>query len=171
MTRWWTSSVAAAALSAAAWTLVARAQQPAATAQRPGDPARRTPSSARDPAENSAAIKGRVVDADGRPIAQVQLTLQGSQARDPRHETTGADGRYEAGELAADGYTVIASKTGYATTEFGPRRASYPGTKVRVADGETVERIDFILPRAGAIIGRVSDENGDPVQEIGRAHV
>jgi carboxypeptidase family protein len=120
--------------------------------------------SATDPAENSAVVKGRVVGPDGRPLGQVQLTLQGSQARDPRHETTNADGRYEAGGLTADSYTVIASKTGYATTEFGQRRVSYPGTKVRVRDGETAERIDFVLPRATAIAARVSDENGDSVQ-------
>jgi len=37
-------------------------------------------------------------------------------------------------------------------------------TKVRVAGGDVIERIDFTLSRASAITGRVSDENGDPIQ-------
>jgi protocatechuate 3,4-dioxygenase beta subunit len=164
MTRMRPSLLGAVMLAAAAWGFAVDAQQPAATAQRPGDPTRRPATSATDAAENSAVIKGRVVGPDGRPIGQVQLTLQGSQAPNPRLETTNADGRYEAGGLAADAYTVVASKTGYATTEFGQRRAAYPGTKVRVRDGETTERIDLIMQRAAAIAGRVSDENGDPVQ-------
>jgi hypothetical protein len=35
-----------------------------------------------------------------------------------------------------------------------------------VRDGETVERIDFTLPRAGVISGRVVDELGDPVAGV-----
>ena len=101
---------------------------------------------------------------DGRPLRQAQIQLFGSLTREPRHESTDADGRYEAGRLPPDAYTLVASKPGYATMEFGQRRMSYPGTRVRVAGGEVVERIDFTLSRASAITGRVSDENGDPIQ-------
>jgi hypothetical protein len=152
----------AAALATAAWTTSTPAQQSPPTVQRPGETAR--PRLPIDATENTSVIKGRVVDTDGRPLSQVQVRLFGSLSPDPRNESTDADGRYEADELPADSYTLIASKTGYTTTEFGQRRASYPGTKVRVGVGEVIERLDFTLPHAGVITGRVSDENGDPVQ-------
>jgi hypothetical protein len=158
----WKRALVAAALATAAWTISAPAQQSPPTVQRPGETARPRPPA--DAAENTSVIKGRVIDADGRPLSQALVQVFGSLARDPRSESTDTDGRYEAGGLSADSYTVIASKTGYATTEFGQRRISYSGTKVRVGVGEVVERIDFTLPHAGAITGRVSDENGDPVQ-------
>jgi hypothetical protein len=158
----WKRAFVATALATAAWITSAPAQQSPPTVQRPGETARPRPPT--DAAENTSVIKGRVVDADGRPLRQVQVRLFGSLARDPRNESTDTDGRYEADELPADSYTLIASKTGYTTTEFGQRRASYPGTKVRVGVGEVIERIDITLPHAGAITGRVSDENGDPVQ-------
>ena len=137
---------------------------PPQTAQRPGETARRSPAATTGVDDNTAVIKGRVVGADGRPLRQAEIQLLGSLAREPRRESTDADGGYEASGLLPDSYTLVASKPGYATMEFGQRRLAYPGTKVRVGGGDVVERIDFTLPRASAITGRVSDENGDPVQ-------
>jgi hypothetical protein len=134
------------------------------TAQRPGETPQRTATLPKGPSENFAAIKGRVVAVDGRPLGRVQIQLVGSGAGNARRGFTDADGQYEIDELPADAYTVTASKTGYVTAEFGQRRFSYPGTQIRLREGERIERIDFTLVRAGAITGRVADENGDPVQ-------
>jgi hypothetical protein len=158
----WKPALVAAALTAAVWTISAHAQQSPQPVQRPGETTRPRPPA--DATESTSVIKGRVVGADGRPLGQAQVQLFGSLARDPRTESTDADGRYEAGGLPADAYTLIARKSGYVTTEFGQRRVPYSGTKVRVGVHEVVDRIDFTLPHAAAITGRVSDENGDPVQ-------
>ena len=79
-------------------------------------------------------------------------------------EATDADGRFEFKEVPAGTYTVTARKTGFATMEFGQRRTTDPGKRIKVADAETVERIDLTLPAASAMTGRVIDENGDPVE-------
>ena len=59
---------------------------------------------------------------------------------------------------------MTASKLGYMTVAFGQRRASDRGDIVTVAAGATVEHIDIVLPRGGVIAGRITDENGDPVE-------
>jgi protocatechuate 3,4-dioxygenase beta subunit len=157
-------SILAAACVVATWTLAAQVAQTPQTVQRPGEPTRRPSMPGSDADAKTAVIRGRVVDVDGRPLRQAQIQLTGTRTREPRNESSDVDGRYEAGQLPADIYTVIASKPGYVTVEHGQRGASYPGTRIRIAEGEVVERIDFTLPRAAAIAGRVSDENGDPAQ-------
>jgi carboxypeptidase family protein len=149
--------------------LAAGPAQPPQTVQRPGETAPRPRAPGSGTTEPTGVVRGHVVGADGRPLRQAQVKLAGSALQQPRNETTDADGRYEATGLPADTYTITAGRTGYATIEFGQRRLSYPGTRVKVGDGEVVERIDFVLPRAGTIAGRVVDENGDPVEGAGVA--
>jgi hypothetical protein len=154
--------MSASTLIAAAAALALSGQvQPATQAtQHPGElTTRPTPGLRGD----SAVIRGRITTLDGQPLRQADVTISAPRMPQPQRESTDADGRYEARGLAADAYTIIVSKTGFATTEFGQRRASYPGRRVTVSDGEVLEHIDVILSRAGTIAGRVSDENGDPV--------
>jgi Carboxypeptidase regulatory-like domain len=152
-------SASIAVAAAMALALSGQTQPATQTTQRPGEPTRRPATGLR---ADTAVIRGRITTVDGRPIAQAEVTVS-APLQQPRRETTDADGRYEARGLAADAYTISVSKSGFATTEFGQRRASYPGRRVNVGDGEVLEHIDLVLPRAGTITGRVSDENGDPV--------
>jgi hypothetical protein len=147
-------------VAALALALSGQVQPATQTTQRPGEPARQAAPGSRD---DNAVIRGRVTTVDGRPLAQADVTISAPRLQQPRRESTDADGRYEARGLAADAYTISVSKTGFATTEFGQRRTSYPGRRVTVGDGEVLEHIDVVLPHAGTIAGRVSDENGDPV--------
>ena len=39
-------------------------------------------------------------------------------------------------------------------------------SRIDVLDGQTVEKIDFSLPRGGVITGRILDEFGDPVADV-----
>jgi hypothetical protein len=150
-------------VAAVATALSGQTQPATQTTQRPGEPTRRPAPGLRS---DSAVIRGRITTIDGRPLAQADVTISAPRMPQPRRESTDADGRYEARGLAADAYTISASKTGFATTELGQRRASYPGRRVTVGDGEVLEHIDIVLARAGTIAGRVSDENGDPLMGV-----
>jgi hypothetical protein len=72
-----------------------------------------------------------------------------------RVTTTDAEGRYEFLELPAGRFSVSVTKAGYVPLQYGQRRPFEAGTPVNVADGETVERIDFSLPR-GSVIAAAS---------------
>src|SRR4051812_37510491 len=117
--------VPVALLAALAWTLSAHSQQAPQTAPRPGETAKGSPATTAGAGGNRAVITGHVLGPDGRPLRQVEIQLSGTLDLQVRRESTDADGRYEAGGLPPDSYTLIASKAGYATMEFGQRRVSY----------------------------------------------
>jgi hypothetical protein len=117
----------------------------------------------------SATLRGRVFAADsGQPLrkAQVRLVSADEGHRPARFEnqltTTDAGGRYEFSKLPAGRYHLTAMKGGYVSLEFGQRRSVESGKPIEVADGQTVENVDFALPRGGVMTGHVVDEFGEP---------
>jgi len=112
----------------------------------------------------TAVVRGIVLAADGRPLRQATVTLVDRPSGRRVGAYTDADARFEFARLPAGSYLATASKAGYAAMEFGQRKPTDPATRIVVRAGQTIERIDFMLPRAAAISGRVVDENGDPIE-------
>jgi protocatechuate 3,4-dioxygenase beta subunit len=132
---------------------------------RPGPIAAPAPQAASAEDAPTGVIWGRIYGANGRPLfrAQVQL-VRADSGRSLGFVSTDEGGRYEFASLAAEDYRVTAGKSGYLVTEYGQRRAFERGTPITLADGGTLEKIDITLPSSGAIMGRISDENGEPVE-------
>jgi len=61
---------------------------------------------------------------------------------------------------------VRAERSGYLTLRYGQTRPLEQGRPLDVAERATIEKVDFTLPRAGVIAGRVVDEFGDPVADV-----
>jgi protocatechuate 3,4-dioxygenase beta subunit len=74
---------------------------------------------------------------------------------------TDYEGRYRLTNIPAGRYSVLPM----APAMVGPNEGVYgePGKIVTIAEGETVEKIDFSLVKGGVISGRVTDEDGTPV--------
>ena len=148
--------------------VVAAAQPTAAGATfaqtRPGPPA---PSGS--PRDDSAAekatarIRGRVVSGQtGKPVRRAQVRIFVNKTRLTRFATTDADGRYEFSALPAGRYSVHVTKAGYVSS--GPQGGAEGGGKLfDLADGQLADRVDFVLARGGVIIGRITDESGEPL--------
>jgi Carboxypeptidase regulatory-like domain len=113
----------------------------------------------------TAVIRGRILAASGRPAIRASVRALG-RAGTSKTVTTDTDGRYELSELKADRYRVTASKAGYLSLDYGQRRPLERGVELRLTDGQIVEDIDVTLPSGGAIEGRITDENGDPLQGV-----
>jgi hypothetical protein len=127
------------------------------------------PRDARPPAQaGSAAIRGRVVAADtGRPLRRARITLSAPElGRDPRTASTSLDGRYEIAGLPAGRYTIRVTRSGYLPLQYGQRRPLEPGKPLQLGERETIDRIDFTLPRASAISGQILDELAEPVADV-----
>ena len=117
--------------------------------------------------QGTGRIRGRVVAAEtGTPLRGARVVVHdGGNTRPPRETATDADGGYEVGELPAGAFFVHASHDGYLGLAYGQRRPRLmeAGTPVTVRAGQTIERIDLPLPRAGAIVVTLTDAAGDPV--------
>ncbi|HXI31629.1 MAG TPA: carboxypeptidase-like regulatory domain-containing protein, partial [Vicinamibacterales bacterium] len=155
--RGWLILLLAAILAAAA---VAGAQPP------PRDQPRAAATGT--PVTGTAAIRGRVFAADtGRPLRRARIAVSAPElGRDNRTVSTDADGRYEVTNLPAGRYTVSVSRSGYLAMRYGQRRPLEQGKPLQLLDRQTLDRVDFSLPRMGLISGRVTDEYGDPIEGV-----
>jgi hypothetical protein len=108
-----------------------------------------------------------VVSAEGgTPIRRAQIRLTSRDARVTRETLTDNDGRFEIGALPASRYRLYVSKAGYVTLEYGQARPFETGRPIDLSAGESLEKIDFSLPRGAVVSGRVTDELGDPVTDV-----
>lgn len=145
-----------------AWSAAAQPSQ--------APPPPRQPTRDQTPAAQTgtAVIRGRVVDSDtGRPLRRARISVNAPElGRDPRNTSTGVDGRYELTDLPAGRYTIRVTRGGYLALQYGQRRPFEQGKPLQLLDKQTIEGIDFALPRSSVISGRVIDELSEPVAGV-----
>jgi len=155
-------ALAASMLALAASTLTVGQQQ------QPGQPAPRgiQERPRATAVASTGAIRGRIFAGAGRPAVRASVRILGRLGTN-QSTLTDAEGRYEFIELKPDRYRITASKPGYLALDFGQHRPLESGVELRVADGQVAADIDVTLPSGGAIAGRITDENGDPLEGVG----
>lgn len=159
-TSWWL-------LAACLFGAPAPAQQAFITQAPPGVTPGQMPPRDTSVRTGTARIRGHVVAADnGAPLRRVQVRLGSPELRENRLTTTDAQGAYEFKDLPAGRYTINANKGSFVGLSFGQTRPLEPGKPLEVLDGQTIEKIDFALPRGSVITGRVLDEYGEPVADV-----
>ncbi len=120
---------------------------------------------ARPPRRSGGRIVGYVTAADtGRPIMRAQVALiRISETRPSSFAFTNDTGLYSFEQVAEGRYTFVAYKPGlYLETFYGRTAPETPPKVVTITAGSET-RIDIVLPRAGAISGRIFDETGEPL--------
>src|SRR5262245_23335667 len=116
----------------------------------------------------TAVIRGRIFASDtGRPLRRARVQVNAPElAGEERMTSTNADGRYEIKDLPAGRYTVTVTRSGYLRLSYGQRRPYEQGKPLQVADRQSVENVDFTLPRMSLITGRVLDEANEPIAGV-----
>src|SRR5436309_3177019 len=101
----------------------------------------------------TALVRGRITAAGtGKPLRRARISFAAPQlGGPPRTVNTNADGRYEIKDLPAGQYVVSAQRSGYLALRYGQRRAFEVTRPLDIRDGQTIERVDFALPKAGPI--------------------
>jgi protocatechuate 3,4-dioxygenase beta subunit len=117
--------------------------------------------------EGSASLRGRVSDANGRPLRKAGLTLRTALQSQPSPQRvytaeTGADGKFSFDGIEPGSYTLSAELTGYLRQSYraGPHERF---SNITLAAGPYPREFDLVLQRAAAISGRVLDADNDPV--------
>jgi protocatechuate 3,4-dioxygenase beta subunit len=76
--------------------------------------------------------------------------------------TTDGDGHFVIAGVAPGRYVFKASKPGYVAQSYRLNGDSSGETILELVSGQKLDKILFKLSRAGVILGRVTDENGEP---------
>jgi hypothetical protein len=115
--------------------------------------------------KGTGSITGKVVTAEGgRPVRRVSITLSSPEfPGEPKTVSTNAQGLFEITELPAGRYSLSASRAGYMRVQFGQRRPGETGRPIQLAEGQKFTGADFSLPRTAVLVGRITDEVGDPM--------
>lgn len=114
--------------------------------------------------KGTGAIKGKVTTADGgRAMRRVQITLASPDLSEGKTMSTNSQGVFEFTELPAGRYTLTASRAGYLRLQYGQRRPGESGRPLPLTEGQKISSADFSLPRTAALVGRITDEVGDPL--------
>jgi protocatechuate 3,4-dioxygenase beta subunit len=124
-------------------------------------------------ARSRGVVRGRAMTVDGQPLPRVQVTLLSTGtagALGSAATTTDDEGRFEIREIVSGTFDLSGNKAGYVQVDGSgrPLTPTGPSGFVRsfdLAAGEVRERTDVMLARLGALTGRLSDENGDPIQD------
>ncbi|OFW03548.1 MAG: hypothetical protein A3H96_20140 [Acidobacteria bacterium RIFCSPLOWO2_02_FULL_67_36] len=120
---------------------------------------------ARDPSTEkpgTSVIRGKVTSGDtARPLRRAQIRVMAPELTAARTASTNTQGNYEIRDLPAGRYTITVTRSGYLPMQYGQRRPGESAKPLQVIEAQTVERVDFVMPRAGAISGRVTDETGE----------
>lgn len=100
-------------------------------------------------------------------MRRVQINLSSAALLgEPRSMSTNSEGIFEFTELPAGRYTLTASRGGFLRLQYGQRRPGEPGRPIELTDGQKFNNADCALPRASALVGRITDEIGDPLPNV-----
>src|SRR5262245_24585985 len=69
-------------------------------------------------AKGTAVLRGRVLNAEGRPLRRVQIRLGGENIPEGRTASTNGQGKWEVRELPAGRFNLSATRAGYLNLQY-----------------------------------------------------
>jgi len=117
-----------------------------------------------------ATVTGVVVkQGTGEPLAKATVTLS-PEAPGPNIQSytaaTSADGKFSFENVAAGRYRLSSTRSGYVRAEYGVRGANGCGSAVVLSEGQRLADAQVTMTPAGAISGRLRDQDGDPASKV-----
>ena len=114
-------------------------------------------------AKGTGVLRGRVLNAEGRPLRRVQVRIGGETIPEGRTASTNGLGKWEVRELPVGRFSISATRAGYLNIQYGQKRFGEPGRAIELGNGETMENLDLTMTHNAVITGRIFDEAGEPL--------
>ena len=129
------------------------------------------PSAAPDAEQKKTRLEGTIFSLSGEGVRKATVRLQGGSAQPGQppgsySETSDAAGKFVFEDVAPGRYTLSAEKAGFVTARYGARSNTSPGTQLTLAAGMELKDLSIKMTPQGVIIGKVLDEDGDPVPTV-----
>lgn len=122
-----------------------------------------------DPASAPCTVTGRVVTAsEGDPLKSARITLvpESNRSRSQIYAASSdSDGHFTLKDIPPGRYQFSAARTGFVEQHYKAGEAD-SGPLFSLRPGEKVGDVLFRLVAAAVITGRVSNEDGDPMQGV-----
>jgi len=124
------------------------------------------------PPKDLCSIEGQVLNSlTGEPVRKTHITLQGMGSTNGRGPSThggitDAGGRFAIQDVEPGNYFMTAERNGFTNGQSGGRGRDQSSTSVTLNPGQHISDIVLKLVPHGVIIGRVLDEDGEPVQGV-----
>jgi hypothetical protein len=138
---------------------------------------------AADTEKKKIRIEGRVISLNGEVVRKATVRLQpalgvqfggpppnGGQANQTPStysESSDEAGKFVFENVAPGRYTLVSEKTGFVTQRYGARSDTSPGTPLVLEAGNELKDVAIQMTPQAVIAGRVTDQDGDPVANIG----
>jgi beta-lactamase regulating signal transducer with metallopeptidase domain/protocatechuate 3,4-dioxygenase beta subunit len=139
-------------------------------------------SGASDEEKKLASLSGTVFSTAGKPVQDATVRLLSANPPTPVVTSSGgaavmsgasattqpaarsdAEGKFSFMRVPPGSYTVQFQAKNVLTTTYGARPGLSTGTVVTLDEGSTVTDINMKLPEPGIFVGRLVDEDGDPL--------
>ena len=124
--------------------------------------------------EDRCVIEGKVFSAaTGEPVKKANLILRRADVSPNSgymptsySSATDAGGSFAMKDIDPGKYRLSVTRTGFVQGEYGARGPQRPGTTLTLAPGQHLQEVTFRLTPHAVIMGRVVDEDGEPVTNV-----
>jgi hypothetical protein len=119
--------------------------------------------------EDKCIVEGTVVNgATGEPLKKAHVTLRRADNTQlnpaPYGVTTDASGHFVLDDVDPGKYRLAADRNGFVNSSYGEKRnRSGSGALLTLSAGQKMKDVIFHMTPQGVIVGRVIDEDGEPV--------
>jgi hypothetical protein len=153
--------------------LFAQASAPGRAAARGGNNGEQAPPPPTPPAD-LATMEGAIYNAlGGTPLRKATVNLNRQNggpmavgARGNYSGTSDASGHYLITGIEPGAYRVNVNHTGYLNMSYNARKPDGPGTPLDLGRAQKMTGVDFRLTPHGVITGKITDEDGDPLENV-----
>ena len=115
---------------------------------------------------SQASIEGRTFSTDGQPLRKTTLTLHSNAGREAISATSDEQGHFSITGIEPGPWILLADHVGYLQSAYGmrpiPGNGAVGDPVIHLDAGQHLE-IDLRLRPQAVILGKVTDEDGDPI--------